>query len=529
MNRTFDITLDIQKPIDPQNSFRFFRGDNVFFNFVYKNGDADFPTTDASKLRVYAKKVYARGVSPDEQPLFASESTTISSVSFSSSSTSGDAGNYLMAVILLDANNNLITAQGIFFDLIENGYAGVYQPGEDFRDEVLDALAQAQAAAQSAQTAATNSANSATEAAGYKTSAAESAGAASSSAQASAQSETNAASSASSAQTSAMNAAKSEADALASKNAAEAAAQIAQETDAGALMLSKLGAGQLWFDRGVLSVPSFANLSISLPISLCIEYDVDSWSGFGSTTNGGIMFLATRDVEYTTPAQFKGFYLRYYEDKSLSFHCANADSTPLTAQFSALTTNGGVGLPTGRHTLVVCIGGEFSGGRPSHFAWYLDGLALSQAITHQTMTAPDITSTRPLAVAQADNYSNPPLVGGAKVPVRLSRAKIFNFLMDAEGSPYIVADYAAGKPVPPKLYDPAAAQRALLALEDYTISRNTTTRLVKDISGNAYDATVVESGGSGDTAWTGTVKGSRDSAVAAFVDEIKTQFTQSQG
>ena len=131
----------------------------MFFNFVYKNGDADFPTTDASKLRVYAKKVYARGVSPDEQPLFASESTTISSVSFSSSSTSGDAGNYLMAVILLDANNNLITAQGIFFDLIENGYAGVYQPGEDFRDEVLDALAQAQAAAQSAQTAATNSAN----------------------------------------------------------------------------------------------------------------------------------------------------------------------------------------------------------------------------------------------------------------------------------------------------------------------------------------------------------------------------------
>lgn len=529
MNRTFDITLDIQKPIDPQNSFRFFRGDNVFFNFVYKNGDADFPTTDASKLRVYAKKVYARGVSPDEQPLFASESTTISSVSFSSSSTSGDAGNYLMAVILLDANNNLITAQGIFFDLIENGYAGVYQPGEDFRDEVLDALAQAQAAAQSAQTAATNSANSATEAAGYKTSAAESAGAASSSAQASAQSETNAASSASSAQTSAMNAAKSEADALASKNAAEAAAQIAQETDAGALMLSKLGAGQLWFDRGVLSVPSFANLSISLPISLCIEYDVDSWSGFGSTTNGGIMFLATRDVEYTTPAQFKGFYLRYYEDKSLSFHCANADSTPLTAQFSALTTNGGVGLPTGRHTLVVCVGGEISGGRPSHFAWYLDGLALSQAITQQTMTAPDITSTRPLAVAQADNYSNPPLVGGAKVPVRLSRAKIFNFLMDAEGSPYTVADYAAGKPVPPKLYDPAAAQRALLALEDYTIARNTTTRLVKDVSGNAYDATVVESGGSGDTAWTGTVKGARDTAVAAFVDEIKTQFTQSQG
>ena len=301
----------------------------------------------------------------------------------------------------------------------------------------------------------TSAAESATQAAGAaedadtsKNTAVSAANGATAAAQASAQSETNAASSASSAQASATNAAQSEADALASKNAAEAAAQIAQETDAGELMLSKLGAGQLWFDRGVLAVPSFANLSISLPIS---------------------------------------------------------------------------------HTLVVCVGGTIEGGKPSHFAWYLDGLALPQAIIQQTMTAPDITSTRALVVAQADNYANAASIGGAKVPIRLARARIFNFQMDADGAPYTVADYAASKPVPPALYDPAAAQRALLALEDYTISRNTTTRLVKDVSGNAYDATVVESGGSGDTAWTGTVKGTRDTSVAAFVDEIKTQFTQSQG
>lgn len=301
------------------------------------------------------------------------------------------------------------------------------------------------------------------------------------------------------------------------------------QADVSTLDLSKLSAGQLWFDRGVLSVASFANLPVSLPLSLCIEYDVDSWSGLGITTNGGIMFLATRDIEYTEPAQFKGFYLRYYENKQLSFHCANADSTPLTAQFSALTTNGNNGLPTGRHTLVVCVGGTIEGGKPSHFAWYLDGLALPQAITQQTMTAPDITSTRALVVAQADNYANAASIGGAKVPIRLARARIFNFQMDADGAPYTVADYAAGRAVPPELLNPSAEQRALLALEDYTISRNTTTRLVKDVSGNAYDATVIESGGSGGTAWTGTVKGSRDSAVAAFVDEIKTQFTQSQG
>ena len=89
--------------------------------------------------------------------------------------------------------------------------------------------------------------------------------------------------------------------------------------------------------------------------------------------------------------------------------------------------------------------------------------------------------------------------------------------MDADGAPYAVADYVSGKLVPPALYDPAAAQRALLALEDYTMAVGAT-RYVPDVSGNAYDATVVESGGSGDAAWTGTVKGSRDTAIKRLCD-----------
>lgn len=291
----------------------------------------------------------------------------------------------------------------------------------------------------------------------------------------------------------------------------------ADVSDVSGLMLSKLGAGRLWFNRGVLSVASFANLPVSLPISLCIEYDADSWEGLGSGTGSGIIFLGNRDVEYTTPAQFKGFFLRYYESGEIFFHCANADATPLSAQFSAQSTNGGAGLPTGRHTLVVCVGGTIEGGKPSEFAMYLDGVALSTGVMQQTMTAADITSARALVVAQADNYANAANVGGAKVPVRLSRARIFNFQMDADGAPYTVADYVSGKLVPPALYDPAAAQRALLALEDYTIAVGAT-RYVPDVSGNAYDATVVESGGSGDAAWTGTVKGSRDTAIKRLCD-----------
>lgn len=55
-----------------------------------------------------------------------------------------------------------------------------------------------------------------------------------------------------------------------------------------------------------------------------------------------------------------------------------------------------------------------------------------------------------------------------------------------------------------------------LNLESYTIARNTTTRLVKDLSAGCYDATI-----------TGNIAGDMDRQIEVFVDEIKTQFAQS--
>ena len=59
---------------------------------------------------------------------------------------------------------------------------------------------------------------------------------------------------------------------------------------------------------------------------------------------------------------------------------------------------------------------------------------------------------------------------------------------------------------------------ALIKLGDYTIKRNATTRLVKDESGHGLDATV-----------SAGVCGTKDDAIAIFVDEIKTQINQSNG
>lgn len=55
----------------------------------------------------------------------------------------------------------------------------------------------------------------------------------------------------------------------------------------------------------------------------------------------------------------------------------------------------------------------------------------------------------------------------------------------------------------------------VVASSDYAIARNSTTKLVKDITGNGNDLTVY-----------GDVVGDKDAAVAAFVDELKTQISQ---
>ena len=361
---------------------------------------------------------------------------------------------------------------------------------------------------------------------GYKTASAESAGAASGSASAAAQSETNAAGSASVAQASATAAAQSEANALASKNAAETAAQIAQSTDAGKLMLSKLGAGQLWFDGGKLSVAGWTSVVIPLPFSLAVEYEVESWEGISYEYNNEFSFFNCTNADWDVPSYpVYGFRLTKSGASTLGFTLGGCNGDGMG---TSRGWDGNVSLPTGRHTLAIAVPApDASGNSPAAIPVYIDGENAGSLVASVGKHNVSVSFQKPLVINECGVY-----VGDAKCnkfEISLSRISIFNFDMSAAGAPYSVADYAAGKPVPPKFYDPAAAQRALLALEDYTIARNTTTRLVKDISGNAYDATVVESGGSGDTAWTGTVKGSRDSAVAAFVDEIKTQINQANG
>ena len=98
---------------------------------------------------------------------------------------------------------------------------------------------------------------------------------------------------------------------------------------------------------------------------------------------------------------------------------------------------------------------------------------------------------------------------------KANRFAVFNFDMSASDAPYTPGDYASGKKIPLALCSSTAEKRCILASADYAIARNSTTRLVKDISGNGNDLTVC-----------GDVVGDKDAAVAAFIDELKTQISQ---
>ncbi|MBR4596941.1 MAG: hypothetical protein IKO42_00890, partial [Opitutales bacterium] len=126
-------TLDIQNAVEPLNSFQICRGDTVQFNLTFMRGAEELDYTGYT-LRVFAKAVNRDGiVSPEADPLFSYEGNFASTFTIGSTQTAGAAGPYLLTVIVLDTSLTIpqtITTQCIYFDLLENGYAGVYQPGQ---------------------------------------------------------------------------------------------------------------------------------------------------------------------------------------------------------------------------------------------------------------------------------------------------------------------------------------------------------------------------------------------------------------
>lgn len=358
--------------------------------------------------------------------------------------------------------------------------------------------------AQAAQAAATQAEAAKETAVNAANGAAESAQAAASSQTAAAQSESNAQASATAAAGSATQAQTSATNAQAAQAAAETAAQIAQATDAGKLALDKLSAGTLYFNNAKLfgsnfTIPNF-------PFSICATVRVDSWEGstqgiqtifqFGNNGTGALWgSICFNNVINNPTIQLR---ISKNTDGTLSY-------SEVSYFFDKDTFLGK------EHTIIgVCRELEST---PVNFDIYVDGAKVATS-HYKGLTLDSLSGTVNYAVNTYNaNYSVQP---ASAHPMMLRNLYVFNFDVSAEGAPYSIADYVAGRLIPPAL----KPSQVSLALENYTIARNATTKLVKDASGNSNDATVQGSG---------TVAGDNDQSIKAFVDEIKTQINQSNG
>lgn len=352
-------------------------------------------------------------------------------------------------------------------------------------------------AATQAQTSESNAAASATQAQS-------SAQAAATSQAAAAQSETNAQASATAAAQSDTNAQANATNAQAAQAAAQQAAQIAQATDAGALALDKLSAGALYFNSGKLSGSNFA--IPTFPFSICATVRIDAWKsasehsqpifqyGEHGSGTGSTFAMPFIDGENKPTLRLRIVDTVDGANKSSEVNCSLDLST-----FLGKT-----------HTIVgIC---RAVTAEALNWDIYIDGAKQNIASSAKNLIVDSLSGTRNWAVNTSnENFSSQPASAN---PMMLRNLYIFNFDISAEGSPYSIADYEAGRLIPPAL----KPSQVSLALENYTIARNATTKLVKDASGNSNDATVK-----------GNVAGDNDQSIKVFVDEIKTQINQSNG
>ena len=280
-------------------------------------------------------------------------------------------------------------------------------------------------------------------------------------------------------------------EAQAAKSQAEAARDIAlgaadgavQTAGVPALRLGKKNAPQLWFDGGKLNVPDWTSVVIPLPFSLAIEYDVESWDGISYEYNNEFSFFNCTNADWSVSGYpIYGFRLTKGGESQLGFTLGGCGGEGMGASRGWA---GNITLPTGRHTVVLAVPApDASGNSPASIPVYIDGENAGSLAASVGRHNASVSFQKPLEINERGVYA-----GGEsfnEFEIALSRISIFSFDISAESAPYTVADYAGGKPVPPKLLDPSAQKRAVLALEDSLNGAQ-----VRDKSGGANHAIIV--------------------------------------
>ena len=277
------------------------------------------------------------------------------------------------------------------------------------------------------------------------------------------------------------------------------------QADVSTLALSKLPYGTLYFDKGKLFGSNFA--IPNFPFSICATVRIDEWQSdsFTQTIFQCGDYGSTTDPWYSL--SFMGTSSKPQLRVTMNLMIDGAQKT------TEINCNVNLSEFLGKtHTII----GICRAVTTEALNWdiYIDGAKQNIASSLKNVIVDSLSGTRNWAV-NTKNYGFSSQAASAN-PMMLRNLYIFNFDVSAPAAPYSIADYEAGRLIPPAL----KPSQVSLALENYTIARNATTKLVKDASGNSNDATVQGSG---------TVAGDNDQSIKVFVDEIKTQINQSNG
>ena len=464
---------------------------------------------------VDAERLSKTGVRVEDLPLFSKEESINTSdnkieVSFSSSETAGEEGNYLLSVILLDNEGNTLTTSTIPFSLINQGYNGSCQVSSDFRDEVLADIEQGLTNIETAKNesiAELQAISSLQEATSDKAGIIRLA------------TETdinniyfkqdmyydgvdNTKAVTPYVLASAFAGKKIHGDEYLndendyryftpsslknyiSHRTSVSGANAIDPTNTYSIITAKSLSDAflekqdlLYFGNGSIATANKITMPVANGFSICRTFRITSeeWSAMENINFDGTYADTT---SYTS----EGFYFRK-SSNILAFNLktpAGARRATSVNNFPAYYVDGNV------HTLCCCYS---HADRKVHF--YVDGVEKQK--TSSAFDVSDIT-------APSDVFK----IGG--IPSGYwGRIYNFSFDMSAEGSPYTIFDYHKGKPIPASVY---ANNQVVLALEDYTING-----IVLDYSGNNNHATV-----------TGNIAGGNDKRISALSEAIKSSI-----
>ena len=433
------------------------RSDFLKFVLAVKDGESEYSIADVQNVHIFAKAMQ-RGVAPtkDAPALFYKifDKAENGEYEIPSELTTGEAGYYMLSVVLVK-DTNLMTAFAGVFELRENGsgiidrenvtpeYSGMFAQMLQAAMEAANAAAESKA---DAETALENVQSLETTIEGYKT-------AAQDAAEAAADSEAFAAQNAQESEDFRDEAEGFAAAAQSSKAAAELAAGTAvNSSDLAALCRRAANVGFFQFESdGKLSG---AGVPSALPLSFCATVNLSAEDLAAMTTSNYIIVAAigksgagvlSFGLIRNNASQFAVFIWAYTssQDTSVSCFVNEADLA-------------------GLHTLVFSVR-ELSGG-VMDCDIYLDGIMQNTSARTSSLKEYPLTGAQDYWI----HVNNPIWTGTpSPMPMKLSKLKIFNFDLAASGAPYSVADYAAGiEPSP-------ALTQGVIATTDPTMGAST--------------------------------------------------------